>query len=377
MSDEELIIKKIFIGIVAFFAILCFYCIVIHDKTKISQETNNNNNNDEKKVLTDHDKAELDFDKRLDNLESVLLELDYQKRDECYHYIKNIDSYCYSNGNLEVIKSNRGTVSFSKLINNKNLANYKSKSDLESISEILEYESISSMYSNVDKVISLISEGATESVSLFVDEYYLNISKYTSHLVYEFNNPLWHNTFNVFYPVEITFYNGSEASNSQITKMRKELYDMAIASNKKYFKFYDYPYLFFNKETYNNYCYIDINNKEDKDGYLMSSSFCHWGSSNTSFDFEKTSDNYDYVKIGVRDKYFEDNYLEIIKRDLEYFKNKLDKELQLDDSNIDKLVSFMQSKENTVLIMVNDDLIIHINRSVKTSKLFYLNYEFN
>jgi hypothetical protein len=132
-----------------------------------------------------------------------------------------------------------------------------------------------------------------------------------------------------------------------------------MEENGKHFSFKDYIYDHFKTEG-NNLCsveYVDGN-------YNFESSFCHGGSSDTSYRFNYSmNQNEKEVKVVLDNGYFNDYYNSFIKKDIEYFAKKTKKNYKFTDSIKKELTDFMTSNGSSTTLNVSDNFEINITKN--------------
>ena len=291
-----------------------------------------------------------------------LLKLGFIQKDNCYSIFWDKD-ICYSNNIYEIVNHEYNSISFTKNVNEKDLINYDCKNDVTFIANILDNNELSINSYYICKVINLIGNRYSSSFSIKIGGLYLDISDYSNKLKYNISNSLYNDTF---YPNDIrSIINSEGKENSYVIK--KEMFDLAMLDNKKYFDFYDYINTYFNKNS-NNICNV---NYHSSNGYIMDSSFCHAGTSNTyyQFNYHKFDEqNYNSIIIDIKGEYFKKMYFDIINNDLNYFSNKLNLTLELNDYNKQLLTKFVNNDELDISLSISDNIIINIK--------YYPNYYF-
>ena len=313
---------------------------------------NNTHNNEPNKIELN----EMKYKENVSNLGEVLLDKGYQKKDDCSD-LSDKDDVCYASNQFEIVIDKQLNVSFTKS-NVKNVSNYDSTNDLKQIGEILDYDTLSDNANSINKILNMISKNLISSFNIDTSGLYIHISYY-SNLKYDFRTTINREDFDNLMPTEINLSMKDEkSSNSYIVK--KDIYDMLVSNNKKYLKYYDYPYLHFNKDS-NNFCEIEYH---EKDGYTVKGSFCHYGSSTTSIEISSDNkENYDFISLSIVSNYFESNYKNIINNDLIYILDKLDLSYKIDNKLFDEIDDFMKKEGRDLKTNLTDNIELSINRT--------------
>ena len=300
--------------------------------------------------------------KEKNELDEKLIKLGFVKNNNCYNITEDKD-ICYSNNIYEVVIRERDDISFTKNIDKNNLINYDCKSDLSFIGDLLDNNELSKHSNYTCKLINMIGKHYSNSFNIEIDGLYFYISDYSDKLRYNISLASYSD---IFYPSDINaIINKSDTEDSYIVK--QEIYDLAMIENKKFFYYYDYINMYFNKNS-NNICNINYHNNE---GYTMESSFCHGGTSNTyyQFDYYKfDKEKYNSITNNIKGAYFKEMYLNIISNDLNYFSKKLNSTIELNDYNKQLLTKFVNNNELDISLNINDTIKINIK--------YYPNYYF-
>lgn len=302
------------------------------------------------------------FLKIKNELSENLLKLGFIKNDNCHNIIWDKD-ICYSNNIYEIVNHEYNNISFTKNINNDDLINYDCKCDISFIANLFDNNELSNNSNYICKVINMIGKKYSSSFNIKIGGLYLHISDYSDKLKYDISYLSYDD---IFYPSDInSIINNQDKEDSYIIK--KEMFDLSMLENKKYFNYYDYIDRYFNKNS-NNICNI---NYQSNNGYTMESSFCHGGTSNTYyiFNYNKFNENnYNAITIDIKGNYFKEMYYEIINNDLNYFSKKLNIVLELNDYNKQLLTKFVNNDELDISLSIDDNININIK--------YYPNYYF-
>ncbi len=154
--------------------------------------------------------------------------------------------------------------------------------------------------------------------------------------------------------------------------IKKTMYDILMETNKDKYKYYDYVNNHFDEGV----CSVDINEKN----YLIKTSYCHGGTSNTSFrlSHQAYGNSKESIKTTVKTSYFTTSYLNFIKNDLSYFSEKLNVKLELSQEDISALDAAVKGKLENYSIKVSDKVIINLKYKFynEYADYFYITYEF-
>lgn len=321
---------------------------ILIEHKKIEEEKNNYYNEINNKMKMEKEQFQIERN----NLENKLKLLGYKREEKCYDVFYE-DDICYSNNMYEfVIKNN--SVSFAKNINVESLKNYDCTNDVKLIESFFNKSEIMNYSNLICSLINMIGNNNFSSFNIDLDGLYLFISNYSSNLKYNIDYSISYN-YEMLYPSDINSIVNSK--NNLYTK--KEMFDLAVTNNKKYFKYYDFINTYFDK---NNNIFCNINYKTN-DGYIMKSSFCHGGTSNTYYKFnynKYNNDNYDYIETDIKGINFRELYLNIINNDLEYFSKKLNTKIELNDYNKNLLTKYVSNNELDLSLDINDNITLDI-----------------
>ena len=345
---KAIIILSILIGLLLSY---WFLEIIPKEKQKKYEEEmqEKERKNEEEKERKEQEKKE-EKENKLNNINNKLSEFGFIKK-ECDN-IRN-EYYCYSNNEWQVMIEDDLDLSFKKSVNYGEINSYDTTSDLAYIDDILEtnnkYVSLSSS-NNI--MFSLLFNKTINNFHLEVNNIKTSISQSKSTITYSIDSA-YKQSYDSFNKVNLDII----LNNTNLYNVRKELYDLALSYNKDYFKFYDYPYMYFNESSNNNVCAITFseNKKTSK------SSYCNGGTSNTYFDFsENKAATNDFIEIYIREKYFNEMYLDIINNDLNYISNKTGFESILDDANKEQLINYVNNKDKKLNLIINDHISIDL-----------------
>ena len=93
---------------------------------------------------------------------------------------------------------------------------------------------------------------------------------------------------------------------------------------------------------------------------------------NFKIDYDSRELEYDMINIKVNISLFMEMYMDIINKDLDYFKNKLGINCAITDNNREILDNYINNKEKNVRIKVNDKLDISIKENNYTYIVSYI-----
>ena len=261
--------------------------------------------------------------------------------------------FCFTNNEWKVTIEDDFDLYFIKSVNFKEINSYDTTSDLAYIDDILETNNkYVSLSSSNNTMFSLLFNKTINNFHLEVNNIKTSISQSKSTITYSIDSA-YKQSYDSFNKVNLDII----LNNTNLYNVRKELYDLALSYNKDYFKFYDYPYMYFNESSNNNVCTITFseNKKTSK------SSYCNGGTSNTYFDFsENKAATNDFIEIYIREKYFNEMYLDIINNDLNYISNKTGFESILDDANKEQLTNYVNNKDKKLNLIINDHISIDL-----------------
>ena len=256
--------------------------------------------------------------------------------------------YCYSDGYMEVeVDPSRPYVYFYVASKREDRNTYDVKKDLSILANVYDKQSILSFSEGINKLLNQYDD----SILIETDLVRLQIFPLTNYIEYLLSNPISYEDLSLrpTYVDSIIF----ETDNG---KEKRDFYDFSMINNYKYFDFYDYVY---NHIENGNVCSIKL---VDDSGYTFDSDYCHGGTSNINYIFSYSFIKPDYksVYVDVKGSYFKESYISFIKKDLEYFSNKLNKKFELSQDEIEKLNYFIKDNQSTFWTVVNDKVIIDI-----------------
>ncbi len=326
------------------------------------QEENNTNNDNNYEYSNDIPKNDDVFYKGVNaKVERRIQDLGFTRDDNCI-----AKDYCYT---LDKYKASYSTNSvwFELSINvpDENIKKYDPKKDFEMLEKI--YGIKIDNVSNMKKLINNFSNKTFESFTIDTNGLYLHVSHYVDDLEYSVSDSIYNEYSEYYKPTSLsTILNGKNDFNSKIM-----FYDIAIENNVKYFKYYDYAYNRLKKDG-ENICEIVFENEN----YKFETSYCHGGTSNTSYNFTYRvgSNKEETVTSNIKGSYFDEYYDTILKTDIDYFSKKLDEKIKISDENLKLVKELVQNEGNDLHFKVENVLEVEINRESYSSVYYDVKY---
>ncbi len=267
------------------------------------------------------------------------------------------DQRCFENNDYYAYISN-GFVNFDIKVTKDEVLKYDCTKDLEMFKDIFEKDNFPKLSSKINYFIRIFPKEGLSSMNFKFNRLSIYMSYYGSDLHYRISRGI-----NIDDNYEIDYVDSiidKQPVNINLINERKtDLYNFLIDDNKSSFFYYDYFYNYFN-EAILDVCSIVI---EGKDDYIINSSFCHGGTSNTYLEIEKKgypNEEPFSVKIDFKGDYFIKNFVNVISNDLKYFSNKNGMTYELSDENKTKLTEFINSKSTSIDLVINDSMSINI-----------------
>lgn len=286
---------------------------------------------------------------------------------------RDID-YCYTNNVYNVNFGSSVWTEISKNLNEGDINNYDSSKDFEFIGSLFDVKFPSNLSDSVNKLLHTMNENINHYFSFNINAYgkYFYIRYSNNNISYSISDGLNSNNYDkgIFVVDDVNAIINTMPENNK-KSIIKTMYDILMETNKDKYKYYDYVNNHFDEGV----CAVDISEKN----YLIKTSYCHGGTSNTSFELShRTSGNNVSIETTVKTSYFSDSYLDFIKNDLSYFSEKLNVKLELSQENINDLDAAVKGKLENYSIKVSDKVIINLKYKFynEYADYFYITYEF-
>lgn len=312
-----------------------------------------------RKIIEEQDKIHEENKHINDNILDNILKngfIENSDNEKCLNYER-----CFSNGVYNISYQDNGyiRVTFKKKIDRTSLKTYDSLNDLKFIDNLYGKEYLSTLYEGINLLINSFSLGYSSNFNININGMYVYVSCYSDSLEFTISPELNIVPLDYNFSYLDTIINENKYNADKTYILKKQYYDFAMSYNKKYFKFYDIAYNYFNNNSIN---ICDIN-FSTKNYYSFESSFCHGGSSDTSFSFsydDRLNSNYDTVLVDVKGEYFKKAYLEIIKKDLAYFQKKLGKKFDLTKNIENQIKTYVDNNQENFELTISDGFTIKI-----------------
>lgn len=295
---------------------------------------------------------------------------DISNNDDCRN-----DDKCYENNEYRIDYGESAWFEVSKKVTD--MKNYDVSSDLKFIAGLFNDNQMPKLSSSINNILHSLDDNYRN------DSYYsFNINGYGKYMFIRYSRGELE--YSVSDGLNLDYYKKGifaiDNINSIIDSMsennkksiKKTMYDTLMETNKNKYKYYDYV----NNHLDEGVCAVDIKEKN----YSIATSYCHGGTSNTSFrlSHQAYGNSKESIKTTVKTSYFTTSYLNFIKNDLSYFSEKLNVKLELSQENINDLDTAVKGKLENYSIKVSDKVIINLKYKFynEYADYFYITYEF-
>lgn len=280
----------------------------------------------------------------------------------------NKDSICFKKGDMLVSVDGSVWTTYYKRV--QNLNNYQCNEDIKLINDTYDKKISGKLTNKICKIINSLSIDTILGFNINTNDLYINIANYGKDLEYNVSDGIKDEIDGI----ELNYIDTiivSNKDNEKDNSIKELFYNTLMEEVKGKYRFYDYYNNVLNNGI-TNVCKVEYYNKNK---YNFNSDFCHGGTSDTSFELEfKGVDTLedDRVKINYKGEYYKNAYLELLKKDLDYFKNKLKINIDLSDENINRLKEFVEKDEKDLTLEINNNIKINIRHY---PDYYYKDYE--